>query len=976
MSYDHKHVDAKWQKRWEEAGVFEAKDGSKKDKYYVLVEFPYPSGAGLHVGHPRSYTALDIIARKKRMEGKNVLFPMGWDAFGLPAEAYAIKTGVHPSVVTKQNIDTFRRQLKAIGFSFDWSREVDTTDPKYYRWTQWMFNQFFKAGLAYKAKASINWCPKDKIGLANEEVVGGACERCGTPVEKRDKEQWMIAITKYADRLLEDLNTVDYLPKIKKQQEDWIGKSEGAEIDFELNFTHTPEANKNRDPNGEKAMLTVFTTRPDTIFGVTYIVLAPEHLWVKLATDDGHDVLENKAEVKAYLESVKSRTEIDRTNDDKEKTGVELKGVKAINPATGEEIPMYVADYVLPNYGTGVVMAVPAHDERDFAFVKKYELPVREVVAPYFVMTGSNTPREGVENAKRRSVSAIIESVEGGEFLLQIEGEETHFAGGGVEDGEDLVAALKREIQEETGYTDFEIGELAAEHIFSSGYRIPKKRNQHTLGAFFHVRLLSDRRVPSEVEQGQHQITWTPRDKVRTQITWPQHVAGWDAFVEKKAFVDDGKLVNSGEFDGLMSDEARTKIVKWLEKQGTGRAKTTYRLRDWVFSRQRYWGEPIPLVFCERCAAAESSPSSEEGDSGRRGWVAVPDEQLPVELPPVEKYEPTDNGESPLSAIDSFVNTTCPTCGGPAKRETDTMPNWAGSSWYFLRYIDPNNDKEFASKKALKYWTPVDLYNGGMEHTTLHLLYSRFWNKFLFDQGFVPTSEPYARRHSHGLIMSEDGTKMSKSKGNVVNPDEVVAEYGADAFRTYILFMGPFEEHVPWSTNGLVGVRRFLDKVERLAEKLGDEPLEVTKALNKTIQKVSDNIDGFRFNTAVSELMKFVNIVQEAGSMSEDSFKTFLTLLSPFAPHLSNELWEKLGMNGLVEEQAWPVADAKMLIDDEMKIVVQVNGKLRGNLVVPADITDAELIELAKADENVQKHLTGEIKKEIVVKGKLVNFVV
>ncbi|MFZ2681823.1 MAG: class I tRNA ligase family protein [Patescibacteria group bacterium] len=780
MSYDHKRIDAKWQQRWDEAKIFEAQDGSKKDKYYVLVEFPYPSGAGLHVGHPRSYTALDIVARKKRMEGKNVLFPMGWDAFGLPAENYAIKTGVHPSVVTRENIDNFRRQLKAIGFSFDWSREVNTTDPKYYRWTQWMFNQFFKAGLAYKAKATINWCPKDKTGLANEEVVGGACERCGTPVEKREKEQWMIAITKYADRLLEDLNTVDYLPKIKKQQEDWIGKSEGAEIDFSLRLPPL-------DKGGARGVvsttcLTAFTTRPDTIFGVTYIVLAPEHPWVKLATDDQHDVLENKEEVRAYLESVKSRTEIDRTNDDKEKTGVELKGVKAINPATGEEIPMWVADYVLPNYGTGVVMAVPAHDERDRAFAEKYALPIVDEPLVSF--------DEGIEKSK-------------------------------------------------------------------------------------------------------------------------------------------------------------------------GRKKTNYRLRDWVFSRQRYWGEPIPLVHCEK-----------------DGWVAVPDEQLPVELPKVEKYEPTDSGESPLASIESFVNTTCPTCGGPAKRETDTMPNWAGSSWYFLRYIDPSNDTEFASKKALKYWTPVDLYNGGMEHTTLHLLYSRFWNKFLFDQGLVPTSEPYMRRHSHGLIMSEDGTKMSKSKGNVVNPDEVVAEYGADAFRAYILFMGPFEEHVPWSTNGLVGVRRFLDKVERLADKLGDETPEVTKALHKTIQKVSSDIESFRFNTAVSELMKFVNLVQETKSLSAESFKVFLTLLSPFAPHLANELWEQLGMTGLVEEQSWPVADEKFLVDDKITIVVQVNGKLRASLEVSPEISDEDLLQLAKADENVQKFLVGEIKKEIVVKGKLVNFVV
>ncbi len=765
MSYDHKSIDAKWQKRWEEAGLFEAKNDSEKEKFYVLVEFPYPSAAGLHVGHPRSYTALDVVARKKRMEGKNVLFPMGWDAFGLPAENYAIKTGVHPSVITRENIDTFRRQLKAIGCSFDWSREVDTTDPKYYRWTQWMFNQFFKAGLAYKAKATINWCPKDKTGLANEEVIGDACERCGTPVEKREKEQWMIAITKYADRLIDDLKDVDYLPKIKKQQEDWIGRSEGALIRFDD--------------------IEVFTTRPDTIDGVTYVVLAPEHPLVAQLTTD-----EQRAEVEEYVSAAAKKTDIERGNEDKEKTGV-FTGSHVKNPVNGEKVPVWVADYVLAQYGTGAVMAVPQHDERDRAFTEKYNLPI----------------------------------------------------------------------------------------------------------------------------------------------------------VDRP----------------LMSlDEA-------IEKSG-GAKKVQYKLRDWVFSRQRYWGEPIPLVHCENCASTGSAPS---------GWVAVPDEQLPVELPQVEKYQPTDTGESPLAAIDSFVNTTCPTCGGPAKRETDTMPNWAGSSWYFLRYVDPKNDQAFASKEALKQWMPVDLYNGGMEHTTLHLLYSRFWNKFLFDQGFVPTSEPYARRHSHGLIMSDDGTKMSKSKGNVVNPDEVVNEFGADTLRTYILFMGPFEEPVPWSTNGLIGVRRFLEKTIRLSEKLAtDESPEVTKVLHKAIKKITDDIEGFRFNTAVAELMKFVNLVQDAGGMSKESFGLFLTVLSPFAPHLANELWEQIDGQGLIEEQAWPKADATLLVDNEMTIVVQVNGKVRANLVVPAGISDAELIVLAKADANVQKFLTSAPKKEVVVKGKLVNLVV
>lgn len=752
----------------------------------------------------------------------------------------------------------------------------------------------------------------------------------------------MIAITKYADRLLEDLKTVDYLPKIKKQQEDWIGKSEGAEIDFVI--------------DGSTEKLTVFTTRPDTLFGVTYVVLAPEHPLAQKIVTDAY-----RSHLVEYVLSAKAKTDIERGDDSRIKTGV-FTGAFVVNPVNGEKVPVWVADYVLAGYGTGAVMAVPAHDERDFAFAEKYELPIKSVVIPSLI-DASNPPQVGKENTLRDMVLAIVHDPRANKYLVLKWPKQgwTTFVTGGVEAGEDRVLAAKREIAEETGYTNVRlVRSLGMTEAFF--FAAHKDVNRQSQAEHFLFELVDDTRqeVATE-ERDQHEVAWlSPAELKRT----PMQHAEFGLLMErietgKSVFTETGVLVGSGDFDGSTSDEAKGKIVKWLEKQGTGRAKTTYRLRDWVFSRQRYWGEPIPLVYCEKDK-----------------WVAVPDVQLPVELPQVEKYEPTDNGESPLSAIDSFVNTTCPTCGGPAKRETDTMPNWAGSSWYFLRYMDPHNDEAFASKKALKYWTPVDLYNGGMEHTTLHLLYSRFWNKFLFDQGFVPTSEPYARRHSHGLIMSEDGTKMSKSKGNVVNPDEVVAEFGADAFRTYILFMGPFEEHVPWSTNGLVGVRRFLDKVERLAEKLGDESAEVTKALHKTIQKVSDNIDGFRFNTAVSELMKFVNIAQESGSMSEKGFAMFLTLLSPFAPHLSNELWEKLGLNGLVEEQAWPVADAKLLVDDEIKIVIQVNGKLRGNLVVPADIADTELIELAKADENVKKFLVGEIKKEIVVKGKLVNFVV
>ncbi len=797
MSYNHSLIDPKWQKRWEDSGIFHAKD-SGQDKYYVLVEFPYPSGEGLHVGHPRSYTALDVVARKKRMEGKNVLFPMGWDAFGLPTENYAIKMGVHPAVVTKTNVDNFRRQLQSIGFSFDWSREINTTDPKYYRWTQWQFLQFFKAGLAYKAKTMINWCPKDKIGLANEEVVGGCCERCGTPVEKREKEQWMIAITKYADRLIDDLKDVDYLPKIKKQQEDWIGRSEGAEITFPLLGGAEGVVRADFDVGP----LRVFTTRPDTIDGVTYVVLAPEHSLVEKLTTD-----EQKKAVAKYLADVKKKTEIERGDDTKEKTGV-FTGSFVTNPFNGEKVPVWVADYVLGHYGTGAVMAVPQHDERDRAFAETFELSI----------------------------------------------------------------------------------------------------------------------------------------------------------VDKPLVSFDEAIVKSG-----------------------GTKKTTFKLRDWVFSRQRYWGEPIPLVYCEHCAQGDQdgahSPSFQEGATGESqgGWVAIPDSQLPVELPQVERYEPTDNGESPLASIESFVNTACPQCGGPAKRETDTMPNWAGSSWYFLRYADPHNDNAFASKEALKYWMPVDLYNGGMEHTTLHLLYSRFWNKFLFDQGLVPASEPYVRRHSHGLIMSEDGTKMSKSKGNVVNPDEIVKEFGADTLRVYELFMGPFEEPVPWNTNGVIGVRRFLDKIARLSERVGVDfnvdPLSIDRTLNKTIKKVTDDIAGFRFNTAISSLMIFVNEAQEKG-VSKESFEKFLLLLVPFAPHLANELWEQLGHEGFVEAQAWPGVDPALLVDEAVTISVQVNGKLRGTISVPPDSADDEVVAVAKADQNVQKFLTSEPKKTIVVKNKIVNFVV
>jgi leucyl-tRNA synthetase len=833
MPYDHRAIEAKWQARYEAEQPFKAETGSSKPKFYPLVEFPFPSGAGLHVGHPRSYTALDVVARVRRMQGFNVLYPMGWDAFGLPTENYALKTGIPPAEVTLQNTDIFRRQLKAIGFSFDWSREVNTTDPAYFKWTQWMFLEFFKAGLAYKAKAEINWCPKDKIGLANEEVIGGACERCGTTVEKREKEQWMIAITKYADRLIEDLAHVNYLPKIKKQQEDWIGRSEGAEIDFVI--------------EGREEKITVFTTRPDTIFGVTALVLAPEHPWVNLVMEDRDGVLLNKMELSAYIASVKGRDEDDRSANDLKKTGVEVKGLTSINPVNGENIRIFVADYVLPNIGTGAIMAVPAHDERDR------------------------------------------------EFALFI-GDESLFK---------LVVEIGGQV---------DLGEFTASQS-------------------------SDQILQNELQN----------------------------IIEFGVKHGRGYIVNSGDLNGCPTDESCVRMIEKLESLGVGRKKVTYRLRDWVFSRQRYWGEPIPLVKCQAGCGAEHG-----------GWVPLPVDQLPLTLPAVGKYEPTDTGESPLAAIADWVNTTCPECGGAATRETDTMPNWAGSSWYFLRYVDPHNDQQFASPEALAYWLPVDLYNGGMEHTTLHLLYSRFWYKFLFDRGHIPKScgnEPYARRHSHGLIMAEDGTKMSKSKGNVVNPDDVVAEYGADVLRTYMLFIGPFEEPVPWQKNGLIGVRRFLEKVERLVERVAEEEtVEVKKAVHKAIAKVTKDVEGFHFNTAVSALMTAVNDLG-GQAVTKETLLDLLTLLSPMAPHLANELAGSLGEAELLESRQWPTADPQLLVDSEVTIAVQFNGKTRGSVTVPADSQQVEVLQAVGAVPQLARYLSEEPKKVIFIPGKIINII-
>ena len=800
-NYNFREIEKKWQKRWEEEGCFHAVNGSDKPKFYGLVEFPYPSGAGLHVGHPRSYTALDIIARKRRMQGYNVLYPIGWDAFGLPTENYAIKNKIHPKIVTKKNIENFTRQLKMIGFSFDWSRKINTTDPQYYKWTQWIFLKLFEKGLAYKQEMPINWCTGCKVGLSNEEVVNGVCERCGSEVVQRRKSQWMLKITEYAQRLIDDLDEVNYIEKVKTQQRNWIGRSEGAEVTFKLS-------------TGDE--MVVYTTRCDTLFGATYVVLSPEHELVQKMKPS----ITNWSRVEDYIIQAGKKSEFERTELAKEKTGAPLEGVYAINPVNGKEIPVWISDYVLVTYGTGAIMAVPAHDSRDWEFAKKFNLPIVEVVA------------------------------------------------GG------------RDVSEEA-YTD----------------------------------------------------------------------------------VAEGNMVNSGFLNGLPVKEAIKTMINWLEEKGLGKRKVNYKLRDWVFSRQRYWGEPIPLVHCEKC-----------------GWVAIPESELPLELPEIDTFEPGENGESPLAKAYDWIKTTCPHCGGPAERETDTMPQWAGSSWYFLRYTDPHNSEAFASKEALEYWTPVDWYNGGMEHTTLHLLYSRFWHKFLYDIGVVPTKEPYMRRTSHGMILGENNEKMSKSRGNVVNPDDVVNEFGADAFRTYEMFIGAFDQSTPWSQQGLKGCYKFMERVWNLQDMLtGDEKYspELEKNMHKTIKKVSEDYERMKYNTAIAALMSLVNDFYKAGKVTKGEFRTLITLLNPVAPHMTEELWEIYGTGGLLSLSAWPEYDPQKTVDDEIEIVLQINGKVRDKLIIPAGLGREETEKTAKESEKFKALTEGKtIVKVITVPGKLVNVVV
>ncbi len=966
--YNHKTIEKKWQSEWEKNKIYFASSKSKKSKFYGLIEFPYPSGDGLHVGHPRPYIGMDIISRKKRMEGYNVLYPMGWDAFGLPTENYAIKTGIQPKIVTKKNTDTFRRQTKSLGVSFDWSREINTTDPSYYKWTQWIFLQFFKKGLAYKAKSEINWCPKDKIGLANEEVVDGKCERCGAETIKKEKEQWMLAITKYADRLDKDLDLVDYPERVKLSQRNWIGKSEGSEIEFKVkNFN-------------EK--IKVFTTRADTLFGVTYVVLAPEHELVQKLKSQ----ISNWSEVEKYINTVKNKSDLERA-ENKEKTGVELKGVLAINPANDEGVPVWIADYVLPHYGTGAVMAVPAHDERDFLFSKKYNLPIKRVVEPIFIQTeGDGAVRENLPFIKRNAICAIVRNPKTDKYLCT-SWKNYHMHGlvtGGVEKGEDPIETALREIYEETGYKNVKLVKDPKFALHSQFYHRVKKENRWARFQYFFFELIDEEQdTISDKESALHEVVWKTKDEIKTFFTVIEGQFTHN-FINNPNYIytGDGLLHNSLKFDDLESGETRKEITEFVG----GKIVTKFKLRDWVFSRQRYWGEPIPVINCEKC-----------------GLVPVPDKNLPVKLPEVKSYKPTDTGESPLAGISKWVNIKCPKCGGKAKRETDTMPNWAGSSWYYLRYTDVKNKKEFASKANLKYWLGnkaqgggVDWYNGGMEHTTLHLLYSRFWHKFLYDLKLVPTVEPYKKRTSHGMILGEGGVKMSKSLGNVVNPDEIVKIYGADTLRVYEMFIGPFEEAAVWNTDSIIGARRFIEKVWRIGEKVLKQKnsfgvtlpgvlggthtaanSSIPKLLNKTIKKVSEDIEAMRFNTAISAMMILATEMEKSNNVDVNDFKKFLKILAPFAPHVTQDIWSSLKEKKDINISEWPKYDEKLIKDEEIKIVVQVNGKVRAEMMIEVDVDDEKVKNLAKNDISVLKFIGDkEIKKIIYVKNRLVNIVV
>ncbi len=935
QKYDPKAIEKKWRDRWDAEGVFSAKEDAAKDKCYILDMFPYPSSNGLHVGHPIGYIATDILSRKRRMDGKNVLHPMGWDAFGLPAENYAIKIGGHPHDITQQSVANYIRQLKLIGFSYDWEREINTSLPSYYKWTQWMFLLLYKNGLAYKRLAPVNWCEFDQTVLANEQVIDGKCERCKNPVIQKELSQWFFKITDFADRLLNDLDGLDWPEKIKAMQRNWIGRSEGAEIDF-----------RGRLEDGGEFDLTVFTTRPDTLFGVSAVVVAPEHPIVEKITAEAE-----RGNVAAYIEATKKKSELERTGTDQAKTGV-FTGAYAKHPFTEEDVPVYVADYVLPQYGTGAVMVVPAHDERDFAFAKTYGLRATTVIEP---VTG--TPQEKPEH--RRSIVALVEDAAG--KILSINWGSAMgghlLVGGGRDKDEDPEACARREILEETGYADLEL--LGISETIHHRYFAHSKNVGRAIDAIgLHFRLKSDARETTALEadeQGKFTVEWLARDEAATKISDPLHAYVLQKFAFDRPYTGDGVLTGSGGFDGLPSEAARKQITAELEAKGKGRKQVNYHLRDWLVSRQRYWGAPIPIIYCEE-----------------HGEQPVPEDQLPVTLPNDVDFRPT--GESPLARSKSFHDAKCPTCGKAARRESDTMDTFVDSSWYFLRYADPKNESAFAAKEKIDYWCPVDTYVGGAEHAVLHLLYARFFTKVLFDTGYVKFGEPFTKLKNQGLILGEDGEKMSKSRGNVVNPDDVIAEHGADAFRLYEMFMGDFEHVKPWSTTGIIGQRRFLERVWKL-QTGGETSAKLRALLHKTIKKVTEDIEAFKFNTAISAMMIFINAC-EGATLSKNDHEAFLKLLAPFAPHMTEELWEAMGQIDFIARAAWPTYDPALTIDSEIEIALQVTGKVKDRILVPADADDKELERLALQNEKIKAALEGKtIEQVIVVKKRLVNIV-
>jgi len=939
--YEPKNVEKKWQEKWESAGLY--KDYGRAKKFYALDMFPYPSGSGLHVGHPKGYIATDVLSRFKMLNGYSVLHPMGWDAFGLPAENYAIKNKVHPSVAVAENIATFKKQLEAFGFTYDWDKEINTTDSAYYKWTQWIFLKLFEKGLAYESNEPVNWCPSCKTVLSNEDLEGGLCERCGTQVVQKRLRQWVLKMTDYAERLLTDLDSgeLEWEDSIIQQQKNWIGRSEGTIVKFSI--FNSQFSNKSQNSNDQN-FIEVFTTRVDTIFGCTYCVVAPEHPIIS----NFKFQISNYTEVESYVIASQNKTILERTELQKEKTGVKLEGVEVINPFNDEAVPLFVADYVLGGYGTGAVMAVPAHDERDFEFAKKYSLPIREVIMP--------------ENLEIVGSGAFLRGKNGKFIFHKRDNNTDRYPGmiapfaGGIEDGESPLICLKREMIEEIGI------DISAKHIFSIGKFESRFESGKYVNLYF-IDNIDSKEINVGEGDGFLELSLNEALTEEKVTDYTKEVIKY--FQEKNnfAFTEDGKLIDSESYSGLTSVEAREKMTAWLEEKKLGKKKVNFKMRDWIFSRQRYWGEPIPIVHCEKCGA-----------------VGVLEEQLPVRLPEVENYEPTGTGESPLANITEWVNTTCPKCGGPAKRETNTMPQWAGSSWYYLRYIDPKNEKFLIDQQLEKDWMPVDLYVGGAEHATRHLLYARFWHKFLFDIGVVTTIEPFKKLMHVGLILAQDGRKMSKRWNNVINPDEVIEQFGADSMRLYEMFMGPFSQSIAWSTNGVVGTRKFLEKVWKLQTVINEQGAvnsKIQSLLHKTIKKVTEDIENFRFNTAISQLMILVNSLEKAQSISVTDYQLLITILSPFAPHIAEELWQKLGNEKSIFLQTWPTAEDKYLKDEEVEMVVQVNGKVRERLMVASDVTEDEVKETALESEKVKIFTAGkEIKKIIFVPEKLINIVV